>query len=151
MNKIGHALPVDNTCRESAEIYASVVPESKRLDFWRQHFGNVQQCLFLELNILSWFSRLCREYNGGYWHFYTLSNGGVFMAPDSQETYDLYCKSNGNHATVGGEAAGIAACLMTYSHMSFITANNEMAEHYYRLRDYALSHPECQGILTLID
>lgn len=33
MNKTGHALPVDNACREPAEIYASVVPESKRLDF----------------------------------------------------------------------------------------------------------------------
>jgi hypothetical protein len=59
------------------------------------------------LTILSWFSRLCREYSGGYWHFYTLSNGGVFMAPDSQETYDLYCKSNGNRATLGAEAAAL--------------------------------------------
>jgi hypothetical protein len=73
------------------------------------------------------------------------------MAPGSQETYNLYCKSNGNHATLGSEAAGIVACLMMYSHMSFITASNEMAEHYYRLRDYAFSHPESQGILTLID
>ncbi|UJR63003.1 antirestriction protein [Dickeya zeae] len=151
MNKTGYSLPADNVCRESSALCAAVVPEHERQDFWRRHFGTVPQWLFLELNILSWFSRLCHEYHGGYWHFYTLSNGGVFMAPDGNERYALYCRSNGNRTTLGAEAAGITACLMMYSHMSFITASSDMAEHYYRLRDYALCHPESQGILTLTD
>lgn len=151
MNLTGHPLPADTACRELSALYVSVVPEHERQDFWRRHFGTVPPWLSPELTILSWFSRLCREYSGGYWHFYTLSNGGVFMAPDSQETYDLYCKSNGNRATLGAEAAGIAACLMTYSHLSFVTARGDMAEHYYRLRDYALRHPESRDILTLTD
>jgi hypothetical protein len=40
---------------------------------------------------------------------------------------------------------------MTYSHLSFVTARGDMAEHYYRLRDYALRHPESRDILTLTD
>ena len=151
MNKTVHALPADIICRELSALYVSDVPEHERQDFWRQHFGTVPPWLSPELTILIWFSRLCREYSGGNWHFYTLSNGGVFMAPDSQEMYDLYCKSNGNRATLGAEAAGIAACLMTYSHLSFVTAHGDMAEQYYHLRDYALIHPESRGILTLTD
>jgi len=26
-----------------------------------------------------------------------------------------------------------------------------MTEHYYRLRDYALNHPECSAIMRIID
>ena len=151
MNNTGYPFPADAACHELSALYVSVVPEHERQDFWRRHFGTVPPWLSPELTILSWFSRLCRGYSGGYWHFYTLSNGGVFMAPDSQETYDLYCKPNGNRATLGAEAAGIAACLMTYSHLSFVTARGDMAEHYYRLRDYALRHPESRSILTLTD
>lgn len=29
--------------------------------------------------------------------------------------------------------------------------NNAMTEHYYRLRNYALNHPECSAIMHLID
>jgi hypothetical protein len=40
---------------------------------------------------------------------------------------------------------------MTYSHLSFVTARGDMAGHYYRLRDYALRHPESRDILNLTD
>ncbi|EEC7547375.1 antirestriction protein, partial [Escherichia coli] len=49
------------------------------------------------------------------------------------------------------EAAGIAACLMTYSHHACRTEYYAMTVHYYRLRDYALQHPECSAIMRIID
>ncbi|WP_032196737.1 antirestriction protein, partial [Escherichia coli] len=49
------------------------------------------------------------------------------------------------------EAAGIAACLMTYSHHACRTENYAMTVHYYRLRDYALQHPEGSSIMRIID
>ncbi|EER0715896.1 TPA: antirestriction protein, partial [Escherichia coli] len=49
------------------------------------------------------------------------------------------------------EAAGIAACLMTYSHHACRMENYAMTVHYYRLRDYALQHPECSAIMRIID
>ena len=45
----------------------------------------------------------------------------------------------------------IAACLMTYSHHACRTENYAMTVHYYRLRDYALQHPECSAIMRIID
>ncbi|QBC04021.1 hypothetical protein EWI30_18845 [Enterobacter cloacae] len=54
------------------------------------------------------------------WSFYTLSNGGAFMAPetngDTDEKLALFNTLNGNGAEITSEAAGIVACLMAYSH-----------------------------------
>ncbi|EFK3558843.1 antirestriction protein, partial [Escherichia coli] len=58
---------------------------------------------------------------------------------------------NGNRAEMSPEAAGIAACLMTYSHHACRTECYAMTVHYYRLRDYALQHPECNAIMRIID
>ncbi|WP_139560970.1 antirestriction protein, partial [Escherichia coli] len=41
-----------------------------------------------------------------------------------------------NRAEMSPEVAGIAACLMTYSHHACRTECYAMAVHYYRLRDY---------------
>ncbi|ENY9989762.1 antirestriction protein [Escherichia coli] len=58
-----------------------------------------------------------------------------------------------NEGRISGfhEAAGIAACLMTYSHHACRTECYAMTVHYYRLRDYALQHPECSAIMRIID
>ncbi|EFG4416387.1 TPA: DUF932 domain-containing protein [Escherichia coli] len=63
----------------------------------------------------------------------------------------LFNAMNGNRAEMSPEAAGIAACLMTYSHHACRTECYAMTVHYYRLRDYALQHPECSAIMRIID
>lgn len=101
----------------------------------------------------AWMERFCDEYSGGIWSFYTLSNGGAFMAPDadSDDKWHLLNSMNGNDAEMSAEAAGIAACLIEYSHHACRTECDAMTEHYYRLRDYALQHPESSTILRIID
>ncbi|WP_148936816.1 antirestriction protein, partial [Escherichia coli] len=39
----------------------------------------------------------------------------------------------------------------TYSHHACRTECYAMTVHYYRLRDYALQHPECSAIMRIID
>ena len=58
---------------------------------------------------------------------------------------------NGNGVEMSVEAAGIAVCLIEYSHHACRTECDAMTEHYYRLRDYALQHPESSAILRIID
>ncbi len=70
---------------------------------------------------------------------------------DDDETWVLFNAMNGNRAEMSPEAAGIAACLMTYSHHACRTECYAMTVHYYRLRDYALQHPECSAIMRIID
>ena len=115
--------------------------------------GSIPQWITLEPHIFAWMDRLCADYSGGVWNFYTLSNGGAFMAPESEgdETWSLFNDMNGNSAAMSAEAAGIAVCLMTYSHHACRTESDAMTEHYYRLRDYALSDAECNAIMHIID
>ncbi|WP_410175377.1 antirestriction protein, partial [Plesiomonas shigelloides] len=107
-----------------------IVPEQARLDFWPQYFGSIPQWVLLEPQAFAWLDRLCDDYNGGFWDFYTLSNGGAFMAPESdensEEKWSLFNPMNGNEAEVSAEAAGIIVCLLTYSHHACRTENSAM-------------------------
>ncbi|HBR2102452.1 TPA: antirestriction protein [Klebsiella pneumoniae] len=138
---------------EHTAITASVVPDELRIGFWPQHFGSIPQWITLEPRIFACMDRLCADYRGGIWRFSTLSNGGAFMAPESEhdEKWILFNNMNGNGAELTSEAAGIVACLMAYSYHACRIECDAMTEHYYRLRNYALNHPECSAIMHLID
>lgn len=77
------------------------------------------------------------------------------MAPEASGDDDgkwaLFNSMNGNGAEMSAEAAGIAVCLMTYSHHAVRTECDAMTGHYYRLRYYALNHAECNAIMHIID
>ena len=146
MNTLNHQFA------EQTAITASVVPDELRIGFWPQHFGSIPQWITLEPQIFAWMDRLCADYSGGLWAFYTLSNGGAFMAPEESDgPWSLFNILNGNGGEMSAEAAGIAACLFAYSHHACRTECDAMTEHYYRLRDYALNHPECNAIMHIID
>lgn len=134
-------------------LHATVMPDGMRISFWPQHFGTIPQWITLEPRIFAWMNRFCADYSGGIWQFYTLSNGGAFMAPDADrnETWSLFNNLNGNGVEMSAEAAGTAVCLIEYSHHACRTECDAMTAHYYRLRDYALQHPEAHAILRIID
>lgn len=138
---------------KQAAITASVVPDEFRIGFWPQHFGSIPQWITLEPQIFAWLDRLCADYHGGIWRFSTLSNGGAFMAPEAEknETWTLFNSMNGNGAELTREAAGIVVCLMAYSHHACRTECDAMTDHYYRLHDFALNHPECSAVMHIID
>ncbi|HFD2064169.1 TPA: antirestriction protein [Serratia marcescens] len=143
------------TAVQVTPLTASKVPNHRRPRFWPQHFGNIPQWITLEPHIFAWMDRFCANYNGGFWRFYTLSNGGAFIAPEADgapnEPWALFNPMNGNGADMSADAAGIAVCLLVYSHHACRTECDAMTEHYYRLRDYALRHPECNTIMHIID
>ena len=65
------------------ELTVTQLPDEQRICFWPQHFGTIPQWTTLEPHIFAWMGRFCADYSGGIWSFYTLSNGGAFMAPDA--------------------------------------------------------------------
>ncbi|MHA1053666.1 antirestriction protein [Enterobacter mori] len=136
-------------------IVCTPVPDEQRVTFWPRYFGSIPQWITLEPIVFAWMDRFCADYSGGIWNYYTLSNGGVFMAPetngDTDEKWSLFNTMNGNGGELSTEAAGIAVCLITYSHHACRTGCDAMTEHYYRLRDYALAHPECNAVMHIID
>ena len=136
-------------------LIVTLLPDEQRIGFWPQHFGSIPQWMTLEPHIFAWMDLFCADYCGGIWQFYTLSNGGAFIAPepdgDDVEKWTLFNPMNGNDVEMSAEAAGIAACLMAYSHHAMRTECDAMTEHYYRLRDYALNPAECRVIMHIID
>jgi len=137
----------------SPALTATLVQDEQRISFWPGHFGSIPKWIILEPTVFAWMDRFCTDYHGGIWQFYTLSNGGAFMAPEaeSDKLWSLFNTLNGNGGELSAGAAGIAVCLMTYSHHAMRTECDAMTEHYYRLRDYALSHAECSAIMHIID
>lgn len=134
-------------------LAATPVLDEQRVEFWPQHFGNIPQWITLEPQVFAWMDRFCADYSGGIWSFYSLSNGGAFMVPetDNDAFWSLFNTMNGNAADMSAEAAGIAVCLVAYSHHACLTECDAMTEHYWRLRDYALNHAECSAIMRIID
>jgi hypothetical protein len=96
--------------------------------------------------------RMAEEYTGGYWNFFTLSNGGFYMAPAEDTIFHVKCQ-NIYEGDLSADALGITACLYAYSNLSFSLSDiaREYARHYYLLREYSMEHPEVREILGAID
>ena len=123
-------------------ITAELVPEALRMDATDGLFG-MHFPLKLEPAIYKFAEYLSSEYNGGYWHFYTLSNGGFYMAPDDGQPFHV-SSENGWEGQLSADALGMTACLYAYSHLSFAGGDfGELcARHYHWLRAFALGHAE---------
>ena len=126
------------------------VPTQGRPAFLPRHVG-MPTTMLIEASIYTQLSRLCPAYQGGLWDFYDLTNGGCFMAPHTEETLRLANAMNDSDATISAEAAGIVACLYTFSHLAFRPGMAHIGEHFHWLREFALEHPESAAILALID
>lgn len=89
------------------------------------------------------------EYRGGYWNFYRLSNGGIYMAPDSERTWRFRNPNNWSDEVMSSEALGIACCLYAFSYLSFHYP--QAGDQYHLLYAFALEHPEANAIFAAID
>ncbi len=116
-----------------------------------QNLFGIHFPMTLEPVIYTFAERLAEKYCGGYWNFYELSNGGFYMAPDTDNIFPVI-SDNGYEGNMSADALGITACLYAYSHLSFGSAIAELcAEHYHLLRDFMLDHDEARSILAAID
>ncbi len=133
-------------------ILCTLIAASRRLS----HTGKLLGTAFpirLEPTVYAWAERLSPDYRGGYWHFYHLDNGGFHMAPASDRDFSL-SSPNGGTGSLSPDAFGITCCLYAYSHLACGPNSGfaeTCAEHFHRLRDYALGHPEAPAILIAID
>lgn len=135
-----------------SQISRQQVSDKQRLQYTADLFG-LHFSLNIEPTVYSITSSIAPEYNGAYWEFYSLSNGGFYMAPCSDTYYQVSC-DNGFEGKLSAYALGITTCLYAYSHLSF-TTNPGFAQicsnHYHLLRDYMLEHAEASVILSAID
>lgn len=134
-----------------SHVTREFVPEDRGLDITEQLFG---MCCPLQLEpvIYGITDRVSNEYTGGYWDFYTLSNGGFYMSPASDESFKVTCQ-NQYRGALSADALGITACLYAYSNLSFSNGDiaREYARQYHLLREYMMEHTDVRAILGATD
>ena len=140
-----------NTQASPPTVTRQLVPEDQRLIITEKLFG-VHFPLQLEPVIYGITERMAEDYTGGYWDFYTLGNGGFYMAPAGDRLHHIIC-DNCFEGVLSADALGITSCLYAYSHLSFTDGDiaREYARHYHRLRAFMAEHPEVGAILGATD
>ena len=133
-------------------ITGELVPHERRADFVDALFG-IHFPTQLEPYVFAVASQLSVDYGGAYWHFYALSNGGFYMAPDDDAPFTVRSE-NGYEGALSADAFGVTACLYAYSRLSF-TAGDRIAEvcarHHHLLREFMMEHAEVEAILGATD
>ena len=132
-------------------ITSKAIPAPDRMEHVDQLFG-IHFPLVLEPAIYNFAGRLAKEYCGGHWQFYQLSNGGFYMAPDTEQSHRVI-SDNGFEGNMSADGLGMTACLYAYSHLSLSSKPNGQlyAKHFHQLRDFMLQHAEVNVILAAID
>jgi hypothetical protein len=131
------------------KITSSVVPEELRLNVLPRYLG--RHYLTGESYVYDWAARLDRSYQGGLWHFFTLSNGGFYMAPADASRVHVRWHLNGYSDMMGADAFGIVVTLFALCHLAEKCGDDRIIGHYHSLRAFATQHVEAANILRAID
>jgi hypothetical protein len=127
------------------------VADDQRINLAADLFG-IYFSLRLEPFVYAITSKLSDDYSGGYWHFYTPSNGAFYMAPDDEGKFAVISE-NGHECFMSADALGITACLYAYSHLSFGDDGfaETCAQQYHWLRECMFEHAEVRVGLAATD
>jgi len=105
--------------------------------------------------IYAWMRQLSRDYTGGYWEFFDLTNGGFFVAPQRSSHLWVEVDGNGFAGYMAPETAGIVATLFALGQFCAEYQGQAAGDHfivlYHALREFALDHAHAQQILAAID
>ncbi|WP_373987788.1 antirestriction protein [Duganella sp. BuS-21] len=134
---------------EAAAITATLVGQHERLGFLPRQFGPL--FLLAENVVYDTMGRLCPHYTSGYWDFFSLSNGGAFLAPRGVPAFRLVRDGEGFDGWFDAETAGIGVTAVALCKLSFGRDGARFAESYYRLRDFIDEHPESRRLYALLD
>lgn len=130
-------------------ISAVKLDSVSRPNFLPSHFGTLS--FSVESEIYSMLTSMSDGYSGGFWEFYELSNGGMYMAPIGETPLHLSWPDNFFDGDLTPDAAGIVACLMAFSHLSFQSDDSRLVLVFHALRDFAAEHKEAKLIFAAID
>lgn len=138
---------------ESVITATKVEDDRDRMGFLERLFG--RYFIQGEAEVFGWMGQLAESYTGGFWNFYSLSNGGHFMAPRTVGRVRIAAPTH-FEGEVSDEAAGIIACMYALSHLAFKVSQrggdtDALAEQYIALRAFAADHAEKELILAAVD
>ncbi|WP_420720709.1 antirestriction protein [Klebsiella pneumoniae] len=101
--------------------------------------------------------KMMPEYQGGFWHFIRLPDGGGYMMPDG-DRFHMVNGANWFDRTVSADAAGIILTSLVINRQLWLYHDSGDAglTQLYRMRDAQLwrhieFHPECNAIYAALD
>ncbi|MGP2358987.1 antirestriction protein [Escherichia coli] len=131
------------------------VEECDRLSFLPYLFGN--DFLYAEAYVYALAQKMMPEYQGGFWHFIRLPDGGGYMMPDG-DRFHMVNGANWFDRTVSADAAGIILTSLVINRQLWLYHDSGDAGliQLYRMRDAQLwrhieFHPECNAIYAVLD
>ncbi|CTZ77446.1 putative antirestriction protein [Escherichia coli] len=134
--------------------YASPL-RSPGLSFLPYLFG--LDFLYAEASVYALAKKMMPEYEGGFWHFIRLPDGGGYMMPDG-DRFHMVNGANWFDRTVSADAAGIILSSLVINRQLWLYHDSGDAglTQLYRMRDAQLwrhieFHPECNAIYAALD
>ena len=140
---------MNNTELQHQPITANLLPEESRMGFLPAFFGRAM--MIGEGLVYCWMRNLSEDYQGGYWDYFKLSNGGFYMAPRTSKKFRVLVAGNYFEGELSADAAGIVATLYALCELANRTASDRIVDLYHLLRDYASEHPDAGQIFAAID
>ncbi|EDM2827770.1 antirestriction protein [Salmonella enterica subsp. enterica serovar Typhimurium] len=131
------------------------VEECDRLFFLPYLFG--QDFLYVEASVYALAKKMMPEYEGGFWYFIRLPDGGGYMMPDG-DRFHIVNGANWFDRTVSADACGIILTSLVINRQLWLYHDSGDAglTQLYRMRDAQLwrhieFHPECNAIYAALD
>lgn len=123
--------------------------ESERLEFLPRFVG--KHFMAYEAYIFNKMKEDAAKYNGGFWEYYTLFNGGFYMSLTQEKPLKMVCVGNYYEGEMSADAASIGVNLFALNTFACEINPEKFGEAYYQLRDYAIQHNEAAQIMAYID
>ena len=129
-------------------ITERVASEAERMDFLPARLGNATH--LFESHLFSWAEQTAENYNGGFWDFVELSNGGFYCRPADHKIY--HCKNiAGETADVENDVIGLFATCAALADISWHVADDRILQNYEAVRAFIALHRECRTLWRLMD
>jgi hypothetical protein len=138
-----------SACSGTSPVVATRVPENERDHFLYRQMGG--SFLLFEHAVYAMLEHASEDYSGGTWEFYALSNGGFYMAPCADLPLRICSFGNGFEGLLSPDAAGIFACAMALSHLSFRLRDENTSSKFHLLREFHGDHPEAAALFRALD
>ncbi|HFC7422706.1 TPA: antirestriction protein [Neisseria meningitidis] len=129
-------------------ITERVASETERMDFLPSRLGNATH--LFESRLFSWAEQTAKNYDGGYWDFVELSNGGFYCRPEDDKIY--HCENiAGKTADVKNDVIGLFATCAALADISWHVKDDRILQYYEAVRAFIALHPEHRTLWRLMD
>lgn len=125
-------------------IMTLIQKDADRINIGPKMLGGLMPYLRFETTVFSLVEKFTSEYKGESWNFYSLPEGGFFMAPNTDQEFNWNNPNNYSSGKISADVLGIICCLYAFSQLG-------KYDLYHILLEATQDHPESSMIFAAID